>query len=225
MREALQGIGTLNRSLGDTARRGGEAGASLTDATGAAHAFTTALGGLGRESGSTLDQARDAAESVFGAMESALNRFVATGSVSFSSFADSVIADLTRIATRRYIVGPLANLLFGGFGSGASSGSPHLFHAGGAVGALGGVTRNAGLRADEVPIIAQRGEVILPRGAQLAAPAVTVNFENRGTAQREVSREVRLDPRGLVVSIVTDDLQRGGPIRQTMQRELGGGPR
>ena len=81
----------------------------------------------------------------------------------------------------------------------------------------------AGLRPDEVPIIAQAGEVILPRGAQIAAPAVEINFENRGTPQREVSREVRLDPRGLIVTVVTDDIRRGGPIRQTMQRELGGG--
>ena len=44
-----------------------------------------------------------------------------------------------------------------------------------------------------------------------------------GTPQREVNREVRLDPRGLVVAIVTDDLMRGGPIRQTLTRELGGG--
>ena len=221
MREALRGLGALNRSLGDTARRGGEAGASLTGASGAAQAFTNALGALGRESGSTLDQARDAAEGVFGAMESAVTRFATTGKLSFASFTDSVIADLARIATRRYIVGPLANLLFGGFG-GASAGSAGLFHAGGTVGALGGVTRNAGLLADEVPVIAQRGEVILPRGAALAPPSVTVKFENRGTPQREVSREVRLDPRGLVVSIVTDDLRRGGPIRQTMARELGG---
>ena len=102
MREALRGIGALNRSLGDTALRGDEAGAALTGATGAAQAFTTALGALGRESGSTLGQARDAAESVFGAMESALARFVTTGRVSFSGFVDSVIADLARLATRRY---------------------------------------------------------------------------------------------------------------------------
>ena len=225
MREALQGIGTLNRSLGDTARRGGEAGASLTGATGAAHAFTAALGALGRESGSTLGQARDAAESVFGAMESALNRFVTAGKLDVSSFADSVIADLTRIATRRYITGPLADLLFGGLLGGASAGSARLFHAGGTVGALGGVTRNAGLRADEVPIVAQRGETVLPRGVQLAAPSVHINFENRGTPQREVSREVRLDPRGLIVNVVTDDIRRGGPIRQTIAHELGGGRR
>ena len=225
MREALQGIGALNRSLGDTARRGGEAGAALTGAGGAAHAFTTALDTLGRESESTFGRFTGAAESAFGAMEAALARFVATGKLDFSGFADSVIADLTRIATRRYIVGPLADLLFGALGGGGTTATApaRLFHAGGTVGSLGGVTRGAGLRADEVPIIAQRGERILPRGATIAAPAVEINFENRGTPQREVSREVRFDPRGLIVTVVTDDIRRGGPIRQTLARELGGG--
>ena len=248
MREALRGIGTLNRSLGDTALRGDRAGAALTGATGAAQAFTTALGALGRESGSTLDQARDAAESVFGAMESALARFVTTGRVSFSGFVDSVIADLARLATRRYITQPLGDLLFGALGGGATPGSAvfgrlqaGVGHTGAVAGQPGGVRRAvppavfafaprfheggiAGLRPDEVPIIAQAGETILPRasGATLA-PSVEINFENRGTPQREVSREVRLDPRGLIVTVVTDDIRRGGPIRQTMQRELGGG--
>ena len=254
MREALQGIGALNRSLGDSARRGDEAGTALTGATGAALALTTALGALGRENGSTLDQTRDAAESVFGAMESALARFVTTGRVSFSGFVDSVIADLARLATRRYFTQPLADLLFGSLGGGAPPGSDvfgrlqaGVGHAGTDAGQPGGVRRAvppavfafaprfhsggiaglrpdggiAGLRPDEVPIIAQAGETVLPRGATIAAPSVEINFENRGTPQREVSREVRLDPRGLVVSIVTDDIRRGGPIRQTMQRELG----
>ena len=248
MREAIKGIGALNRSLGDSARRGDEAGAALTGATGAAQAFTTALGALGRESGSTLGQARDAAESVFGAMESALARFVTTGRVSFSGFVDSVIADLARLATRRYITQPLAGLLFGALGGGGATPGSAVFgrlqagvgHAGAVAGQPGGVRRAvppavfalaprfhsggiAGLRPDEVPIIAQRGETILPRGVTVDPPSVEINFDNRGTPQREVSREERLDPRGLVVSIVTDDIRRGGPIRQTMQRELGGG--
>ena len=75
-----------------------------------------------------------------------------------------------------------------------------------------------------MPIVAQRGETVLPRGATIAAPSVEINFDNRGTPQREVSREVRLDPRGLIVNVVTDDIRRGGPIRQTMQRELGSVP-
>ena len=148
MREALRGIGTLNRSLGDTALRGDQAGAALTGATGAAQAFTTALGALGRESGSTLGQARDAAESVFGAMESALARFVTTGRVSFSGFVDSVIADLARLATRRYITQPLADLLFGALGGGATPGSAvfgrlqaGVGHTGAVAGQPGGVRR------------------------------------------------------------------------------------
>ena len=269
MGETLQGFGALNRSLGDTARRGGEAGAALAGATGAARdlsatlerspgraaggtwidAMQTSLSALGRESERTLDQTRYAAETAFDAMESALTRFVTTGRLDFSGFVDSVLADLARLATRRFITQPLAGLLFGALGSAPNTdqlGGVDVLHAGGRVGAPGGVTRAvppaifagaerfheggiAGLRADEVPIIAQRGETILPRasgatlprGAQIAAPAVTVNFENRGSPQREVSREVRLDPRGVVVSIVTDDIRRGGPIRQTMQRELG----
>lgn len=244
MREALSGIGALNRSLGDTARRGGEADAALAGATGAARelsatfeqapaqgagaswidALQTSLSALGRESERTLDQTRYAAETAFAGMEDALARFVATGALDFSSFVDSVIADLARLAVRRFFTQPLGELLFGVLGGGAAAGSAPIFHAGGTVGALGGVRRDAGLRADEVPIIAQRGETILPRGAQIAPPSVHVHFENRGTPQREVSREVRLDARGVVVSIVTDDLRRGGPIRQTMQRELGGVP-
>ena len=237
MAQALRGIGSLNRGLGDTERRSGEADAALTGATGAAQAFTTALGAIGGEGEGALEEAGNAAERVFGAMDAALARFVATGKLEFSGFVDSVIADLARIATRRYITAPLAELLFGALGQGAGVG---IQHAGGRVGAPGGVIRQvppaifadaprfhsggiAGLRADEVPIIAQAGETILPRGATIAAPSVEITFENRGTPQREVSREVRLDPRGLIVNVVTDDLRRGGPIRQTMAQELGGG--
>ena len=89
------------------------------------------------------------------------------------------------------------------------------FHAGGV----------AGLRPDEIPVIVQRGEAIFTpdQVRALGQPSVTVQIENRGTPQREVSSQVRLDPRGLVVAIVTDDLVQNGPIRQTLARALGGG--
>ena len=258
MREALQGIGALNRSLGHTVRRGEDAGAALAGATGSAQAFTLALGTLGRESESTLAQTRDAAQSAFGALEAALTRFVTTGKADFSSFVDSVIADLARLAARRAIVEPLAAALFGAlpglFGGGAAGGADAfrrltagVGHAGGLVGAPGGVSRTvpagvfalaprfhgggvaglrpdggiAGLRPGEVPIIAERGEVILPRGTQVSAPSIEINFENRGTPQREVSREVRLDPRGMIVTVVTEDLDSGGPASQAIARRFG----
>ena len=81
----------------------------------------------------------------------------------------------------------------------------------------------AGLRPDEVPIIAQRGEAVLPRGATLAMPPLEINFHNEGTAQREVRREVHLDPRAIVVDVFTDDWNRRGPIRRTVDRDPPGG--
>ncbi len=83
----------------------------------------------------------------------------------------------------------------------------------------------AGLRPEEIPVIVRRGEAIVTpqQLSALRVPRVSVQIENRGTPQREVGREVRLDPTGLVVAIVTDDLMQNGPIRQTMRRALGVG--
>ena len=264
MRDALRGITTLNRSLGDTAQRGTDAGTALEGAAGATQALAAALGALGRESTSALDEARDAAESTFGGMEDALVAFVTTGKLSFSGFVDSIIADLARIAVRRAITEPLADALFnalpGFFGGGpapAAANGANLFgrlqagvgHTGAIAGQPGGVSRAvpaaifaaapryhsggiaglrpdggiAGLRPDEVPIIAQRGEAVLPRGATLAMPPLEINFHNEGTAQREVRREVRLDPRAIVVDVFTDDWNRRGPIRRTVDRDPPGG--
>ena len=67
----------------------------------------------------------------------------------------------------------------------------------------------------------------LPRGALTdprafgATPSIDITFENRGTPQREVSREVRLDPRGLIVTVVTEDLDGGGPASQAIARRFG----
>ena len=151
---------------------------------------------------------------------------------------------------RQAITGPLAagigSLFSGGPPGGAgANGIQNLQagvgHAGAVAGALGrrhgapcrpaifaGAQRYhaggiAGLRPDEVPIIAERGEAILPRGAAIAPPPIEINFHNEGTPQREVRREVRLDPRAVIVDVFTDDMRRGGPMRRTIERELGGG--
>ena len=83
----------------------------------------------------------------------------------------------------------------------------------------------AGLRPEEIPAIVRRGEAIFtPEQVRaLGQPRVTVQIENRGTPQREVGRTLRLDPTGLVVAIVTDDLMKNGPIRRTMRHTLGVG--
>ena len=242
MREALSGMGALNRSLGDTTRQGGEAGRALESAAGAAQA----LGALGQQTGAALGRAQAAAESVFHGIEGALLQFVNTGKLSFSGFVDSVIADLARLAVQRAVTEPLAAAFFGALGGGggapssAHANAPLLLHAGGPVGAPGGVRRHgvppavfagaaryhgggiAGLRPDEVPIIAQAGETVLPRGAQDRAAAGRYPLRQPGHAAARSEPPRRARPAGLVVSIVTDDLDRGGPIAQTLRRNMGG---
>ncbi len=192
----------------------GEAGGTTGSAAGAAEASRTA----GQAIGAAADQAvtgwaavRDALAryaddamdwgkgvgtaltSAFRSAEDALASFVTSGKIDFKGFADSLQADLTRIAIRSAILGPLAGAL-GGAGGGATSGSlfggggggllAGIFHQGGVVGgpaterlvpalAFAGAPRlhdggMAGLRADEVPAILQRGEMVLSR-AQVAA--------------------------------------------------------
>ena len=118
-----------------------------------------------------------------------------------------------------------------------------VYHAGGAAGAPGGVERIvppavftgaprlhrggvAGLRADEVPAILQRGETVLPRGAPAAAPTeVRVEVTNRGTPQRVTQADGRFDGQRLVVSLVAEDIAGGGPVAGAIGRAFAIAPR
>ena len=55
--------------------------------------------------------------SAFQGMEDALVGFVTTGKLDFASLVDSMIADLTRLSIRKAVLGPLAEVLSGGFPS------------------------------------------------------------------------------------------------------------
>lgn len=63
-------------------------------------------------------QVQQALTDAFKGAEDALVNFATTGKLSFSQFAQSVIADLTRIFVRSQITAPLAQVLFGSGGAG-----------------------------------------------------------------------------------------------------------
>jgi TP901 family phage tail tape measure protein/lambda family phage tail tape measure protein len=88
------------------------------------------------------------------------------------------------------------------------SGAPR-FHSGGTIG------RN------EVPIIAEKGEMVLTKGQQQAlggalaapsAPQVEVNIINNGTAQEASNVTTEFDGKRMIVNVIMDDLSRNGPI-------------
>lgn len=204
----------------------------------AAEEQSTVLGGVrgalrdyAREAAESGREARGAMERALRGMEDALTSFVSTGKLEFGDLVNSIVADLARLAIRSQITGPLFGALGGALGLPVG-----VAHSGGVAGSLarqrtvdprvfafapryheGGI---AGLRPDEVPAILQRGETVLPRGASMPAfaPRIAIEFVNQGTPQREVSRDVRFDPEAMVVQIVVDNVENGGPIRNAVRR-------
>ena len=114
----------------------------------------------------------------FSGAEDSLVGFIATGKLEFQGLVDSILADLTRMTVRQTITAPIAGALQSAFAGGGLAG---LFHEGGIVGQQpsasryadaavfehaaryhGGGFAGSGLLPDEVPIIARRGELVVP---------------------------------------------------------------
>lgn len=163
----------------------------------------------------------------FQGAENAIGEFVKTGKLKFGDLVTSLIADLAKLAARRFILGPIANALSGVLGS-AGGLFANILHAGGVVGSPGpgrmvpamafaAAPRMhtggwAGLRPDEVPAILQRGERVLSRRETAAAargavaPAVNVTImtrdaesfrQSRTQVAADIARAVSLGRRGL----------------------------
>lgn len=141
----------------------------------------------------------------FQSAENAIGEFVKTGKLNFRDLVTSLIADLAKLAARRFILGPIANALSGALG-GAGGIFANILHTGGMVGAPGPgrmvpalAFANAprlhnggwaGLRPDEVPAILQRGERVLSRreARGYGGGGVTVNINARDAESFRQSR-------------------------------------
>ena len=173
---------------------------------------------IARTSDQAYGQIRNLVNNTFDSLEDSFVRFVETGKTSFSGLIRSIGADITRLASRR-IFGQLIGNLLGSFGfnTGGSFIGQTSFNTGNTFHQGGIVTRSRGLRSDEVPIIAQVGERILPRGAQ--QPGISVQLNNYGTRQEIIGQEVSMDALGRrVVSLVIDDYNRGGRVRDMVRQ-------
>lgn len=142
------------------------------------------------------DEIASAMTSAFKGAEDALTDFVMTGKLDFASLANSIVADITRIAIRSAILGPISRSLGGALGGGGfdlGSVFPGVFHNGGIVGAGGNTGRQvsaaafigapryhnggiAGLRPNEVPAILERGERVVPKKEVDRGRNVVVNM-------------------------------------------------
>ena len=122
--------------------------------------------------------------------------FITSGKLEFQGLADSILADLARTTVRQTLTAPLADALQSAFTGGGLFG---LFQEGGVVGERppamrvadpglfehapryhGGGFADSGLLADEVPIIARRGELVVP-------PERVVREEKTAREQRPIT--------------------------------------
>ncbi|MFN3993950.1 MAG: phage tail tape measure C-terminal domain-containing protein [Tabrizicola flagellatus] len=235
--DAAAAAGALGGELDETggaASRAGAAGrqAGADTAAGAEHALTgwqAVTAALADYAAKARDIGWDVGSALVGAFQSAENAigdFVKTGKLDFRELVTSMIADLAKLAARRFILGPIANALSGALG-GAGGIFANILHAGGMVGAPGpgrmvpalafaGAPRMhnggwAGLRPDEVPAILQRGERVLSRReaagygqAGGSTVNVTINArdaesfrQSRTQIASDVARAVSLGRRGM----------------------------
>ena len=230
--EASDAAERFETALGEAGQAAGEAGAAAAPDTEVAitgwQAVTAALSDYAGKARSISGDIGKALVGAFQSAETAVGNFVKTGKLDFRDLVTSMLADLAKLAARRFILGPIANALSGALG-GAGDIFADILHAGGVVGSAGPARMvpamafadaprmhsggMAGLRADEVPAILQRGERVLSRreaqdhGAPgRGAPNVTVNImtrdaesfrQSRTQVAADISRAVALGRRGL----------------------------
>lgn len=228
--DALGGVETAASGAGTAAKEAGVAGkAAAEEAKPATEATATGwkavAAALSDYAKKAKDIGADIGQALVGAFQSAENavgEFVKTGKLDFRDLVTSLLADLSKLAARRFLLGPIANALSGALG-GAGGIFASIMHTGGMVGAtsagrmvpaltFAGAPRMhaggmVGLRHDEVPAILQRGERVLSRReAQDYGQGVTVNIhardaesfrQSRTQIAADIARAVSLGRRGL----------------------------
>jgi hypothetical protein len=235
--DAAGAADALTAGLNDTATAADGAGGAAHDAGAAAaqgaetaltswQAVTAALADYAAKARDIGGDIGSALVGAFQSAENAIGDFVKTGKLDFRDLVTSMIADLARLAARRFILGPIAGLLSGVLG-GAGGLFASVLHTGGVVGAPGpgrmvpalafaGAPRMhnggwAGLRPDEVPAILQRGERVLSRRetagyGQAGAPTVNVTInardaesfrQSRTQVASDIARAVSMGRRGM----------------------------
>lgn len=181
--------------------------------------------------GNVAEGMRSAFSDAFRGAEDVLTTFVATGKLSFSDLANSIISDLARIAIRQSVTGPLAAALgsvFGSFSSNWSStntSNPWSLTSLGVTGRAGGGSTRPGelveVNEKGPELYTEAGRTFLMSGARggyvtpltppsapssaatAAAPKVEVNLINQGGDQMTAQASgPRFDGEQWVIDVV-----------------------
>ncbi|WP_323006534.1 phage tail tape measure C-terminal domain-containing protein [Pseudorhodobacter sp.] len=227
LEETSTTAGEVSQSFDDAAAAGGRAGgAGKKAAEETKTGWDAVVATLADYAKKARDVGADIGNALVGAFqgaENAIGEFVKTGKLDFRSLVTSLLADLAKLAARKFILGPIANALGGALG-GLGGIFAGVFHSGGMVGgsapsrmvpamAFANAPRMhdggwAGLKSDEVPAILQRGERVLSRRETrgYGGGGVTVNInardvesfrQSRTQVAADIARAVSMGRRGM----------------------------
>ena len=175
----------------------------------------------------------DATQNIAKGMENAFMDFfdfTSQGFLDFKKLVTSILTDIYKEAVRAMIVRPLVggimNFAAGFFESNLVTSPGH--HAGGVVGETPTFIRTVplatfinaprahlGLNTDEIPIIAQKGETILPRGFKQQPPNVIINIENKtGQPIQAKQTGAQFDGKSWVRSVMLELAEKDYIVRQ-----------
>ena len=209
--------GAAGRKAGEDTANGAEQAKQGWDAV------TASLSDYAEKARSIGGDIGNALVGAFQSAENAVGDFVKTGKMNFRDLVTSILADMAKLGARRFLLGPLANVLSGALGGIGGGVLANVLHSGGMVGAAGAgrmvpamAFANAprmhsggwaGLRSDEVPAILQRGERVLSRREAAGyGGSVTVNInardaesfrQSRAQISADIARAVAMGRRGM----------------------------
>lgn len=167
-------------------------------------------------------------------MEDAIIKFAQTGKLSFTDMANSIIADMMRIAIQQTITAPLANMMFSYFTPTAAAGTTSGFGGWGGASStnLGGNLSLTGTRASGGSVNAHGTYLIGEQGPELLSmgnnsgfitpnvsvggsqePSVIINIENNTGSQMGVTQNTSFDGKQFVVNAVVENIQSNGVLR------------
>lgn len=170
-------------------------------------------------------------------MEDAIIKFAQTGKLSFTDMANSIIADMMRIAIQQTITAPLANMMFSYFtptaAAGTTSGmggwaSTSSYNVGGNLSLTGTRASGGSVNAHGTYLVGEQGPELLSMGNNSGfitpnvntggsqEPSVIINIENNTGSQMGVTQNTSFDGKQFVVNAVVENIQSNGVLRSMM---------
>ena len=164
-------------------------------------------------------------------MEDAIIKFAQTGKLSFTDMANSIIADMMRIAIQQTITAPLANAMFSYFSATPTSTSAPV--SGFNTNAFNNVTLSGRASGGSVSahgtyLIGENGPELLSLGNNQgfvtpntsigsSQPNVVINIENNtGTKMSASQSSTSFDGKSFVINAVVENIQTNGVLRNML---------